>query len=61
MENLEEYRSSVFDQDIPENYQDFSSVLKIWFSSGRLYQFLVYRKISNRLIGTVYFYHHNEE
>lgn len=56
-ENSEEYKQFVSDQELPATYLEFIDVLKKWFSNGRLYQFLVYKKIGVNPVGTIFFYH----
>ncbi len=57
--NSSEYRKLVSKQEIPETYPDFINTLRMWFSSGRLYQFIVYGKRDNEPVGTFFFYNHN--
>lgn len=59
--NLDEYQRLVFNQVIPEDYQNFLTILNTWFSNGKIYQFLVYRKSSGQLVGTVFFYQHDKK
>jgi RimJ/RimL family protein N-acetyltransferase len=52
--NKEEYRSLVSDEPVPETYEEFQNRLKIWFTHGRNYQFLVKKK--DKTVGTIFFY-----
>lgn len=54
--NEKEYRFYVSDAPLPSTYEEFQQRLKIWFSHGRNFQFLVYKKKSKELIGTIFFY-----
>lgn len=56
-----EYRFFVSDQSVPKTYEEFQKELKEWFSGGRNFQFLVFRKKDNKLIGTFFFYGWNEK
>jgi len=52
--NKEEYRLLVNDEPVPKTYEEFQERLKIWFTHGRNYQFLVKKK--NKTVGTIFFY-----
>lgn len=56
-----EYRFFVSDQSVPKTYEEIQKELKEWFSGGRNFQFLVFRKKDNKLIGTFFFYGWNEK
>jgi len=53
--NENEYRFYVSDQPIPQTFEEFRESLKRFFDYDRIYQFLVYRKRDNKLIGTIFF------
>jgi RimJ/RimL family protein N-acetyltransferase len=57
--NKEEYRFLISDEPVPETYEEFQERLKIWFTHGRNYQFLV--KKDNKTVGTIFFYSLNLE
>jgi RimJ/RimL family protein N-acetyltransferase len=59
--NEAEYRQFVCDQYLPYTYSEFLNTLKVWFSNGRLYQFLVYPINKNNPIGTIFFYHYDQQ
>jgi len=52
--NKEEYRFLISDEPVPETYEEFQKRLKIWFTHGRNYQFLVKKK--DKTVGTIFFY-----
>lgn len=56
LQHAADYQSTVFNQAVPSSYCEFRSLLGNWFSHGRVCQFLVYQKSSDRLIGTIFFY-----
>jgi len=59
--NENEYRFYVSDQPIPQTFEEFRESLKRFFDYDRIYQFLVYRKRDNKLIGTIFFYTEDNE
>ena len=52
--NKEEYRFLISDEPVPETYEEFQERLKIWFTHGRNYQFLIKKK--DKTVGTIFFY-----
>jgi len=52
--NKDEYRFLISDEPVPETYEEFQERLKIWFTHGRNYQFLVKKK--DKTVGTIFFY-----
>ncbi|GIW66743.1 MAG: hypothetical protein KatS3mg095_0641 [Candidatus Parcubacteria bacterium] len=60
-ENEEEYRNLISDQPLPQTYEEFQETLKIWFTHGRNFQFLVRKREGNKTVGTFFFYFWNQE
>lgn len=64
-DNEIEYRLFVSDFPVSQKYEDFQKQLDNWFSHGRNFQFLVYKKdnkdFKKELIGTIFFYGWSKE
>lgn len=58
-ENSREYRFLVSDETILTTYELFQEKLGKWFNGGRTHQFLVRKKNSKGVVGTIFFYCHN--
>lgn len=54
-ENITEYRFLVSDESIPTSFESFLGKVEGWFSSGRVYQFLV-KNSKDSVVGTIFFY-----
>lgn len=59
-QHSDEYRQTVSDEPIPSSIDEFREKLRIWFRSGRNYQFLVYSR-SQHLSGTIFLYGWDEQ
>ncbi|MEI6042246.1 MAG: GNAT family protein [bacterium] len=59
-ENRDEYEKLIFREPIPCTYLEFRKKIDEWFSHGRNYQFLVYDKSGQRVVGTMFFYNINK-
>jgi RimJ/RimL family protein N-acetyltransferase len=56
-DHADDYRQFVSEEPIPTTDNLFADKLALWFSSGRMWQFLIYRRRKNQVVGTIFFYH----
>lgn len=61
IENERDYVENVFHEEVPKKYSDFCNLISSWFANGREFQFLAFDKITNQIIGTIFFYRKRHE
>lgn len=58
-QNIEEYRSLVSDESVPQEKEGFATYLRTRFNHGRVTQFLVFNK-QGEVAGTIFLYGYRE-